>query len=136
MAIVALHWAEIPARIPLHFGVSGTPDRSGDKTGLLLLPLTAIGLYILLTAASRYQRLINVPIAVDRDLPEVQRLLLNMSITLKTVLLLVFVYIVSRNVDTALGRADGLGKQFLPVFLLTIFLPVTVYLMKLSRYRK
>jgi hypothetical protein len=84
---------------------------------MLMLPLTAIGLYILITVTSRYQRLINVPMSIDRDAPEVQRLLQSMSLTLKMVVLFVFVYIEWATVNTALGRSAGLGKLFMPTFL-------------------
>ncbi len=133
---VAAHWTEIPARVPRHFGVSGVPDGWGNKNGILLLPLTAIGLYILMTITSRYQRLINVPMAIDRDAPEVQRLLQSMSITLKMVLLFVFVYIEWTQVNTALGRSSGLGKPFLPISLVAIFLPLGLYLQKPREHQK
>jgi uncharacterized membrane protein len=135
VGIVAAHWTELPARVPVHYGISGDPDEWGGKNEMLLLPLTSAGLYILLTMASRYQRLINVPMEIDRDAPEVQRLLLSMSIMLKMVVLLVFLYIVRASVNTALGRANGLGKPFLPIVLVAIFLPIGFYLFSLRRYR-
>ena len=58
--IVAAHWTEIPAQ-----------SRNISR----LLPLTAVAPYILMTAAARDQGLINVPIAIDRDAPQVRRLL-------------------------------------------------------------
>lgn len=103
---------------------------------MLLLPLAAFGLYILMTITSRYPRLINVPMAIDRDAPEVQRLLQSMSITLKTVLLFVFVYIEWAKVNMALGRSSGLGKLFLPISLAAVFLPLCLYLQKLRNYQK
>src|ERR1700689_3906812 len=115
VGMVATHWAEFPAQVPRHFGISGNPDGWGKRNGMLLLPVTAIGLYILITVSSRYQRLINVPIAIDRDAPEVQRLLQSMSITLKMVVLFVFAYLEWAVVNTALGRSAGLGKLFLPI---------------------
>jgi len=136
IVIVATHWTELPARVPRHFGISGKPDRWGNKNGMLLLPLTATGLYLLITLASRYQRLINAPIAIDRDAPEVQRLLQSMSITLKTVLLFVFVYVEWTNVNTALGRSAGLGKLFLPISLLAVVLPLGFYVQKLREHQK
>src|SRR5579862_9293187 len=69
---VAVHWTELPAKVPRHFGISGSPDGWGNKNGMLLLPLITVGLYILLTVTSRHQRLINIPMAIDRDAPEVQ----------------------------------------------------------------
>ena len=103
---------------------------------MLLLPLTALGLYILTTVSSRYQRLINVPMAIDRDAPEVQRLLQSMSITLKMVVLFVFAYLEWADVNTALGRSAGLGKLFLPISLVAVFLPLGIYLQKLRGHRK
>ena len=130
---VATHWTEIPAQVPRHFGVSGVPDGWGNKNGMLLLSLTAVGLYILMTVTARYQRLINIPMAIDRDAPEVKRLLQSMSITLKMVLLFVFVYIEWTQVNTALGRSSGLGKLFLPILLVAVFLPLGLYLRRLRR---
>ena len=45
------------------------------------------GIYVLLTFASRYQQLVSVPFEIDRDRPEVKQLLLQMTIVLKTVLM-------------------------------------------------
>ena len=130
---VATHWTEIPAQVPRHFGVSGAPDGWGNKNGMLLLSLTAVGLYILMTVTARYQRLINIPMAIDRDAPEVKRLLQSMSITLKMALLFVFVYIEWAQVNTALGRSSGLGKLFLQILLVAVFLPLGLYLRRLRR---
>lgn len=45
----AISWPSAPDRIPVHWGFSGEPDRYGGKfEGLLLLPLLALGLYLLL----------------------------------------------------------------------------------------
>lgn len=134
IATIAMHWAELPARVPRHFGVSGAPDRWGGKDGMLVLPLSAIGIYMLTTAASRYQRFINLPMAIDRDRPEVQRLLLSMSIALKLVVLVTFLYIEWTEVEAALGRSSGLGKEFLPIFLFATFFPLGYYLHKLRKY--
>jgi hypothetical protein len=41
--------------------------RGGERT----VASAALGTYILFTIASRYQKLINIPISVDRDAPEV-----------------------------------------------------------------
>lgn len=131
-----LHWKDLPAEVPMHFGISGEPDGWGSKSGMLLLPLTAVGLYTLLTLSSRYQRLINIPMAIDRDSPEVQRLLRGLSTTLKVVVLWVLAYLEWAGIETALGRAAGLGKLFLPIAMLALFSPLGLYLYKLRAHRK
>ena len=133
--ITASHWAELPAQVPLHFGASGAPNGWGDKNGLWILPFVSMFLYIVLTAASRYQRLINVPFRIERDAPEVQQLLLNMSIVLKAAMTLMFAYLTWASMNAALGRSEGLGRDVLPVSLLVIFSPMIWYLLKLWRYR-
>jgi uncharacterized membrane protein len=129
-------WKNLPARIPRHFNASGNPDAWGGKNGLLLLPLTSFGIYILLTMASRYQNLINIPMAVARDAPEVQSLLLGMSTLLKAILLCIFLYLTWATVNTATGRLHGLGTLFPPASIAVVFITLGFYLFKLRRYRK
>jgi uncharacterized membrane protein len=135
IAIVAVQWNALPAQVPLHFGASGQADGWGSKSGIWLLPAISAFLYLVLTVASRYQRLINLPFRVDRDAPEVRRLLLHMMIVLKTEMTLIFAYITWGMVETALGRSEGLGIWFLPVLLIATTLPLIYYLAKLRRYR-
>ena len=47
--MAAIAWPRVPERIPVHWGIDGTPNRYGGRVeGLLLLPLIAVGLYLLL----------------------------------------------------------------------------------------
>lgn len=53
-AIAAWAWGDAPNRIPVHWGLSGQPDRWGGKfEGLLLLPLVGLGIYGLSTLLPR-----------------------------------------------------------------------------------
>ena len=134
--IVWFNWKDLPARILRHFNSRGNPDGWGGKNGLLPLPLTALGIYSLLTMAFRYQNLINIPMTVDRDAPEVRSLLGVMSALLKTILLCMFLYLTGANVNTAMGRLNGLGRPFLPAWLASVFLTPGFYMFKLWPYRK
>ena len=109
---------------------------AAQRTGLLQLPIVAIGIYVLMTLASRYQSLINLPISIDRDAPEVRRLLQSLAITLKLVILLIFVYIEWILANTASGRSSTPGTLFLPVTLVAVFLPLGFYLHKLQNYQR
>jgi immunity protein, SdpI family len=47
--LAALNWNAVPDRIPVHWGLSGQPDRWGGRfEGLLLLPLIALAIYLIL----------------------------------------------------------------------------------------
>ncbi len=109
---------------------------AAQRTGLLQLPIVALGIYVLMTLASRYQSLINLPISIDRDAPEVRRLLQSLAITLKLVIVLIFVYIEWILVNTASGRSSTPGTLFLPVTLVAVFLPLGFYLHKLQNYQR
>jgi uncharacterized membrane protein len=133
IADVAMHWSVLPDRIPTHFGASGDPNGWGGKNMILVLLAVTLAMAITLTLAEKYQRLINIPVSVDRDSPEVRRLLRSMVIALKAVITVTFVWIVDLTMRTAVGEAHGLGHAFLPVFLGATLAPVIYYLVKLKR---
>lgn len=52
--LAAVSWRAVPSRIPVHWNLSGHPDRYGGRTeGLLLIPFLTLGLYVLLLVAPR-----------------------------------------------------------------------------------
>lgn len=130
---VAMHWSILPARIPVHFGAAGSPNAWGDRNMLLILLATTFVMAVVLTLAENYQRLINIPMKVDRDSPEVRRLLRSMVIALKAVITVSSVWIIDLTMRTAVGEANGLGRAFLPLFLAAIVLPIAYSLVKLAR---
>ncbi len=132
---VAAHWSELPDRVPRHYGISGNPNRWGGKNWLWALPITAVGLYVFLAVASRYPKLINLPFTVDRELPEVRKLLLTMTLFMRTTLLLVLAYLSWAGMNVALGRTQGLGRSFLLIVLAAVFGPLVFFTLRLRRYR-
>ena len=94
------------------------------------------GVYVLLTVASRYQQLINVPFEIDRDRPEVKQLLLDMTIMLKTVLMVLLAGLLWMIVHTPIGRIRGSSRVYLVVFLTVMLAQTIFYIRKLDRFRK
>ena len=66
---VATHWHDLPPRVPVHFGLTGHPDGFGSKIILLILPATAIVLYLALTVVARYPAYFNFPVPGHRLQP-------------------------------------------------------------------
>jgi hypothetical protein len=130
---VAMHWSLLPARIPVHFGAAGSPNAWGDRTMLLYLVAATIVMAVVLTVAESYQRLINIPMKVDRESFEVRRLLRSLAIAMKAVITVSSVWIIDLTMRTAVGEAKGLGAAFLPVFLAAVIAPIVYYLVKLAR---
>lgn len=53
-AVAAIRWMSVPDRIPVHWNAAGQVDGYGGRfEGLLLMPLIAVGLYLLLLLIPR-----------------------------------------------------------------------------------
>ena len=130
---VAIHWSTLPERIPVHFGAAGDPNGWGGKSMLLLLLAATVAMAVVLTVAESRQRLINIPMSIDRNSPEVRQLLRSMVIVMKAVMTVAFAWIVDLTMRTAVGEANGLGRAFLPAFLGRVIAPIVYYLVKLVR---
>jgi Protein of unknown function (DUF1648) len=130
---VAMHWSLLPERIPVHFGVAGSPNAWGDRKMLVYLLAATIVMAVVLTIAESYQRLINIPMKVDRESPEVRCLLRSLVIAMKAVITVSSVWIIDLTMRTAVGEANGLGLAFAPVFLVAVIVPIVYYLVKLAR---
>ncbi len=133
VAMTLIHWGELPATIPIHFGISGKPDGWGAKDSIWILPLLAVVVNVALSIAAAFPTMQNLPFAVDRTRPEVQQLLAEMTRTLKACVVMVLAILNWFMLEVALGRLPGLGPLFLPFILAMIFLPVGFYLVKLRR---
>lgn len=124
-AMVFSHWQRLPV-----FARRGS---GGSYTVMVLLNA---GVYILLTVAAHYQQLVNIPFEIDRERPEVKHLLLQMTIVLKTILMVLLAGLLWTILHTPVGRMRTAGRAFLIVFLIAMLAPTLIYVRKLSRFRK
>ena len=124
-AMVFGHWQRLP-------GLA----RAGSAGSLGVMLLINLGIYLLLTFASRHQQLVSIPFEIDRDRPEVKQLLLRMTIVLKTILTVLLAGLLWIVMNTPVGRMRSAGRGFLVVFLIAMLAPTVVYVRKLSRFRK
>ena len=61
IAITVWGYFVLPAIIPTHYGLSGTPNAYGGKASLLAMPIITICLTVLLTFLTRYPHRYNYP---------------------------------------------------------------------------
>jgi len=123
--MVFTHWQRLPVFA-----------RRGSGGSYSIMVLLNVGIYLLLTLASYYQQLVSVPFEIDRDRPEVKQLLLQMTIVLKTILMVLLASLLWIIMHTPLGRIKTAGRGFLVVFLIAMLAPTLVYVRKLGRFRK
>ncbi len=89
-------YAELPARIPLHFDWLGNPDAWGPKWMLWLIPLTGVFLTLLVNAAIR----LGLP---AEDIPAKHQSVGMITLAFISLLLCYIIY------GTKAGGFDGLG---------------------------
>jgi uncharacterized membrane protein len=107
MAIRA--YPRLPAPFPIHFGFSGRPDSWGRKEWVWFMPAMSSAIYLF----DRY--LLSL---VARD-PRHPGMLVGVA-WLYFEMLLMFLYIEARSIAVARGRAEGLGRAFVPVVIALI----------------
>lgn len=129
--IIIDYWPMLPDSIPRHFGFDGKPDAWSGKGLLLLFPGLGAVLYAGLTVLCKFPHLFNYPWPITETNAASQygraRTLLGF---LETEIIGIFVFLEWKTVQVALGNAEGLGANFLPLFLLTIFITIAVYFRK------
>lgn len=119
----AVHYAELPARFPTHFGPSGLPDTWGPKNllNVYLVPLIMAGSYILITALNFWfvstpdpRKLINLPKKrLEKMSPEQVEIIRQETIkglfVLKVMLAAESANLSYTSTRVALGLEKGLG---------------------------
>ena len=131
IAIQVMNYGNLPDTIPTHFNAAGQPDGYGGKGTLWLLPATGMFMYLMMTVIEQFPQIYNYPVEITATNAERQYGIATRLIRiLKTLILLVFTFLSYKTIETATGKASGLGKAFLPVFLLITFGVVIFYIVK------
>ena len=134
--VLLIPYADIPDKIPSHFGASGEADAWGSKSLLLLLTGINVALYVGLTVLSRFPHKFNYPWPITEENARRQYELARMLMcVLKVATAGIFTYISHMTLETAAGNAQGLGTGFLPAILFGTFVPIAVYLLFAHRAR-
>ncbi len=131
-----IYWHELPEKVPTHYGFGGEPDRWGTKSSMLILPFTTLAMWLLLTFAAKYNKLINLPINVNRDHPTIQRAIVNFSIVLKLVIVGTMAFLCMQTLRVAKGEATGIGSVFLVLIGVATVLVLVLYMGKLQNLQK
>jgi uncharacterized membrane protein len=126
-----INYSHLPETIPVHFNAAGEADGYGSRTTLWILPVTGLFMWFMFTVLEAFPHIFNYPVKITAENAETQyRLAIRLLRVLKTVILIIFSFISFKTIDTAGGSASGLGKAFLPVFLILVFGVILVYFVK------
>jgi hypothetical protein len=129
-------FGSLPDRIPTHFDFQGRVDGWGDKSGIMVYPITALltfalftGINIALSTIKDPKRLINLPSAIkDRLTPEnAERLRIIMVRCLLAVKILVLgqlLYTLNLGIGIAQGQISSKGDSGILIF--TVLFPLVI----------
>ena len=134
--VPVVYWQEIPERIPMHFGVDGTPDRWANKREVWIVPAIAAILHIGLWWLNRYPHLFNYPVKITEVNARSQYALATrlMRIIMVGVNLL-FLYIVVVSLRVAWGRQSEAGWALVLLIFLLLMAIMVWYWRKLRSRR-
>jgi uncharacterized membrane protein len=111
-----LRWSSLPEKIPMHFGITGKPDRWHGRWSLLLFAAISIGLYVTMTIVSgTFQQL------MGRQSSDAGEALF--IAWLKTVMLLMFGFCVWTSIRVATGQAERMNVIAVILFVLAAMAP-------------
>lgn len=128
VSILIYYWPRLPETIPTHFNFSGEADGWGSKSTLLILPISGLALYAILTVVGFFPHTYNYPWKItEKNARDQYRLAQLLMGWLKIELTWMFLYLVWQTVKVSLGHVDGLGMVFASVFLAVVFGTIGIY---------
>jgi hypothetical protein len=114
--------ARLPDRVPTHFDAAGHANAWGPPTGMILLPVMAIGLYLLMSIVTRFPAAFHYPVRVTRqNIVRLQALVLDMIAWLKVELACLFLLLQWAFMQAARTGDGHLFPMILPFFIVAIF---------------
>ena len=134
--LVAMNWSSLPERVPIHFGLSGTPDRWSTPGSVLLLPSAGLFLFIVLSAVAMFPQSWNLPAKVNEEnQARVFEAGGEMLACLKAMLEWLFFWILYQTMEVARGSAANLGPM-IQVTIPLLFLTMGYYLFRIHKASK
>lgn len=142
-ALTALCWMtygalygvyRLPDRVPTHFDAAGNANAWGSPSGIVVLPIIAVGLYLLMSAVSRFPDAFHFPVrATPMNIARLQAVTLDMIAWLKVELVCLFAVLQWAFIRAARSGEGHLFPMILPVFIVVIFGTIGWHLIRLFR---
>lgn len=118
-------FSTLPENIPTHYNGMGEVDSYGPKTTIFLLPVLGTLIFAFLTFIIRKPESFNYTVEITEENALAQYTNSTKLIRfMKLSLIILFIVIDYKTIETASGTSDGLGKWFLPFTIALIFIPV------------
>ncbi|PSL05762.1 DUF1648 domain-containing protein [Cecembia rubra] len=134
LVIPIYYYPELPDRIPKHYDATGQVTAYGGKGILWVMPIIGLITYAGLFFINKVPHIFNYPTEITTENAERQyRIATRMIRTLNVIIVYTFLYTSYGTIQNAMGIQVGLGKAFIPIFLIALFGTIVVYLVKAFR---
>lgn len=135
--LVATHFSQLPATIPIHFDATGTADGFGAKRMLFLDPALASVLVVGISVVSRFPHTFHFPVPITPENAQKQYdLAVRWLRYFKVVISGLFTITCYQTIQHATGNSNSFGDWFLPLTLGLIFVPILWVVVRSVRWRK
>ncbi|QDP41148.1 DUF1648 domain-containing protein [Radiobacillus deserti] len=129
-------WDRLPEEVPAHYNASGEVDRYGDKQELFILPVVGAFIAVFMQVFERFPEVHNYPSRLNESNAGQFYLLSRKLVNqIKNISLILFAIILMESVSIALEWGNGLGAWFLPIALLSVFIPIVVCIIKQKKIK-
>lgn len=123
IALIGVFWGRIPERIPTHYNWEGAADSWGDKTSLILLVVLMLFLLGMMKITEYYLKTGAKSASASESEKEQYSSIYPMIVWMDFLIELMFAYILFCSASSRV-----LGKWFLLVSVVVIFIPLIYYL--------
>lgn len=125
---------QLPETIPSHYGPNGEPDGFSSKATLWIVPIMGGLMFLGLSWLKKYPHKYNYPQPVTEENAESMyrngtRLIRSMN----AIITCVFAYMTYSTIQTALGRQNGLGASFTPIFSFLFLGSIAYYIFRMMQ---
>lgn len=122
-------WKSLPPIIPVHFGITGTPDSWGIKEVLWFFPVLNVIFYMVFALVSRHPHTFNYPVAITPENAAQQYYIGRQLLTwMKTELTWLFAFIEWQVIQVSLGGISRFNLLGILIFSTMIFITVGIAL--------
>ena len=126
----------LPDKIPTHFGASGQPDGWGGKGTFFLIPVVGTISALFLYMLSRFPQIYNYPVALtEQNIRAQYQNSRSAMLWLGAEIACLIAYSEFGIAQVGLGKAQGFGAGFLPIFLLILVGSGSIHIYKAYKAR-
>lgn len=130
------YYNDLPAKIPIHFNISGQPDNYAGKVLIWLLPFLSLFFYLGFTILKRMPHILNYPghRTLNKN-KEQYKIAVRILRYLLLVVLASFLYLVYGTINVALKQWEGIGSMPVIIIVLLILLILTVFVRRMVKLK-